>query len=68
MAGRGAPSFLKRQKEQKRAEKAQAKREAKRARRDSRTDAAANQDPVTEDGIFNDSAEPDTDADETSKD
>ena len=36
MPGRGAPTFLKRQKEQKRAERAQAKRDAKRARRESR--------------------------------
>ena len=36
MAGRGAATFLKRQKEQKRLAKAQAKREAKRARRENR--------------------------------
>ena len=68
MPGRGAPTFLKRQKELKRAAKAQAKREAKQARRDSRTEAAANQDPVAEDGIFPESTEHDPDADETSKD
>jgi len=36
MAGRGAPTFLKRQKELKRAQRAQEKRPAKQARRDSR--------------------------------
>jgi len=36
MAGRGAPTFLKRQKEQKRAERANAKRAAQQARRDER--------------------------------
>jgi len=36
MPGRGAPTFLKRQKEQKRAERAQAKRAAKQARRENR--------------------------------
>jgi hypothetical protein len=55
MAGRGAPSFLKRQKEQKRAEKAQAKREAKKARRDSRTEAEPSQNAIAEDGVFQDS-------------
>lgn len=52
MAGRGAPTFLKRQKELKRAEKAQAKREAKQARRDRRTEAEPVQDAVAEDGVF----------------
>ena len=52
MAGRGAPTFLKRQKEQRRAEKAQAKREAKKARREGRTDAAPNPDAVADDGVF----------------
>jgi len=52
MAGRGAPTFLKRQKELKRAEKAQAKREAKKARRDGRTEAEPNPDAVSEDGVF----------------
>jgi hypothetical protein len=36
MAGRGAPTFLKRQKEQKRAARALAKRAAKQARRENR--------------------------------
>ncbi|MGH2436799.1 MAG: hypothetical protein ACRDFA_07385 [bacterium] len=36
MAGRGAPTFVKRQKEQQRAARAMAKRAAKQARRDSR--------------------------------
>ncbi len=36
MAGRGNPSYLKRQKEQKRAERAQAKRAAQQARRELR--------------------------------
>lgn len=49
MAGRGAPTFLKRQKELKRAEKAQAKREAKKARRDGRTESDAVQDAVADD-------------------
>jgi len=40
MAGRGAPTFLKRQKEQNRLARAQAKREARQARRDSRAAAA----------------------------
>ena len=52
MAGRGAPTFLKRQKELKRAEKAQAKREAKKARRDGRSEAEPMQDVVAEDGVF----------------
>jgi len=52
MAGRGAPTFLKRQKELKRAEKAQAKREAKKARRDSRTETDPMLDAVAEDGVF----------------
>jgi hypothetical protein len=41
MAGRGAPSFLKRQKEQKRAARAVAKRAAQQARRDDRAARAA---------------------------
>jgi len=52
MAGRGAPTFLKRQKELKRAEKAQAKREAKKARRDGRTEAEPMHDAIAEDGVF----------------
>ena len=51
MAGRGAPTFLKRQKELKRAEKAQAKREAKQARRDRRTEPEPVQDAIAEDGV-----------------
>lgn len=39
MAGRGAPTFLKRQKELKRAQRAQDKRAAKQARRESRAAA-----------------------------
>ena len=46
MAGRGAPSFLKRQKEQKRAAKAVAKRASQQARRDDRAARAASGDPV----------------------
>lgn len=67
MAGRGAPTFLKRQKELKRTAKAQAKREAKQARRESRTDAAANPDEAAEDGMFQEPAEGDAAADETPK-
>lgn len=40
VAGRGAPTFLKRQKEQKRAARALAKREARQARRENRASAA----------------------------
>jgi len=40
MAGRGAPTFLKRQKEQKRTARAIAKRAAQQARRDSRAAGA----------------------------
>ena len=43
MAGRGAPTFLKRQKELKRAERAREKRAAKQARRDSRAAAKADE-------------------------
>ena len=39
MAGRGAPTFLKRQKEQQRIARAQAKRDAKQARRKIRAEA-----------------------------
>jgi hypothetical protein len=46
MAGRGAPSFLKRQKEQKRAAKAVAKRAAQQARRDDRAARAASGEPL----------------------
>jgi len=46
MAGRGAPSFLKRQKEQKRAARAVAKRAAQQARRDDRAARAVAGDPV----------------------
>jgi hypothetical protein len=46
MAGRGAPSFLKRQKEQKRAARAVAKRAAQQARRDDRAARAVSGDPV----------------------
>jgi hypothetical protein len=59
MAGRGGPTFLKRQKEMKRAAKAQAKREAKQARRDNRTESAANPDAVVDEGFFQESVEPD---------
>ena len=41
MAGRGNPSFLKRQKEQKRLERAQAKRAAQQARRELRAAGGA---------------------------
>jgi hypothetical protein len=48
MAGRGAPTFLKRQKELKRAERAQEKRAARQARRDSRAAARAEESHVEE--------------------
>jgi hypothetical protein len=47
MAGRGAPTFLKRQKEQNRMARAQAKREAKQAKRDRRA-AAKSEEPLDE--------------------
>ena len=68
MPGRGAPTFLKRQKEMKRAAKAHAKREAKQARRNSRTDAADEQVAAAEDEILQDSPQQDASADEASKD
>ena len=49
MAGRGAPTFLKRQKEQQRAARALAKRAAKQARRESR--AAAASDPALDEEL-----------------
>jgi hypothetical protein len=60
MAGRGGPTFLKRQKEVKRAAKAQAKREAKQARRDNRSEASANPDPNAGIEFFPESTEQDT--------
>ena len=54
MPGRGAPTFLKRQKEQKRAARAQAKRDAKQARRETRA-AEAKPDEPLDDAV---SAEP----------
>jgi hypothetical protein len=54
MPGRGAPTFLKRQKEQKRTARAIAKRAARQARRDSRA-AEAKPEQAVEEGI---SAEP----------
>ena len=47
MAGRQNMSFLKRQKEQKRAEKANAKRAARQARRDEKT-ANNNEEPINQ--------------------
>ena len=47
MAGRQNPSFLKRQKEQKRAEKANAKRAARQARRDQKA-AGNREEPIVE--------------------
>jgi hypothetical protein len=44
MAGRGAPTFLKRQKEQQRAARALAKRQAKQARRENRAGRGQDQD------------------------
>ena len=48
MPGRGAPTFLKRQKEQNRKARAQAKREAKQARRDNRAAAAKSDEALAE--------------------
>jgi hypothetical protein len=48
MAGRGAPTFLKRQKEQKRAARALAKRAAKQARRESRAQGNKSENGVDE--------------------
>ena len=47
MAGRKNPSFLKRQKEQKRAEKANAKRAARQARREEKA-AGNREEPIVE--------------------
>lgn len=57
MAGRGAPTFLKRQKELLRAQRAQEKRAAKQARRDSR--AAARLEPADVDEVSAETAEQD---------
>jgi hypothetical protein len=63
MAGRGAPTFLKRQKEQKRAARALAKREAKQARRADRA-AESKPDDVLEDVSSPDALEDTTQAPE----
>jgi len=68
MAGRGSPTFLKRQKEQKRAAKAAAKRAAQQARRDRKAARAKNpeafDDDVSEqDGVAEQTAEQDTSLD-----
>jgi len=57
MAGRAAPTFLKRQKEQKRVARALAKRAAKQARRENR--AAAESDPGLDEELAPESREPD---------
>jgi hypothetical protein len=49
MAGRGAPTFLKRQKEQQRAARALAKRSAKQARREARIADNTAEKPFDED-------------------
>jgi hypothetical protein len=64
MAGRGAPSFLKRQKEQKRAAKAVAKRAAQQARRDDRAARAANGEPLDDDFELLNGPQLDADGDE----
>jgi hypothetical protein len=46
MAGRGAPTFLKRQKEQQRAARALAKRAAKQARRENRKSESASDETI----------------------
>jgi hypothetical protein len=61
MAGRGGPSFLKRQKEQKRAARALEKRAAKQARRDSR--AAAETDEPRAEEVSAEPAEQDREPD-----
>jgi hypothetical protein len=48
IAGRGAPSFLKRQKEMNRAAKANAKRAAQQARRDQRAAGVLGESPLDE--------------------
>ena len=48
MAGRGAPSFLKRQKEMNRTAKANAKRAAQQARRDERAAGIRGESPLDE--------------------
>jgi len=48
MAGRGAPTFLKRQKEQQRAARASAKRAARQARRENRAAEARGETPEEE--------------------
>ncbi len=63
MAGRGAPSFLKRQKEQARAARALAKRQAKQARREDRA-AAGKQEDGIEDMVPLDAPNQDTDLDD----
>ncbi len=55
MPGRARPSFLKRQKEQKRAQRATEKRAAQQARRDRR---AAGLDPINDDGVLDGRDEP----------
>ena len=62
MPGRGAPTFLKRQKEQQRAARALAKRAAKQARRENRAAAKSEQEPddvISTEPVDQD-AEPDT--------
>ena len=56
MAGRGAPTFLKRQKEQNRAARAQAKRAAQQARRDERAAGVKEPDDAFE--LLNEPADP----------
>jgi hypothetical protein len=55
MAGRGPQTFLKRQKEQKRAARALAKREAKQARRNARSEEGSDK-PLDEFGSLDDFA------------
>jgi len=63
MAGRGAPTFLKRQKEQNRLARARAKREAKQARRENRAAAAKVEEPLDE--VVSEPTEQDAKPDDT---
>jgi hypothetical protein len=65
MAGRGAPTYLKRQKEQKRMERAAAKREARRARRDTKAAGRKGENPNEDFGHPGDDLEPLQDSDPT---
>ena len=67
MPGRGAPSFLKRQKEQQRVARANAKRAAKQARRDNRAAAAKAEEDIAE-GVPAEPTEQDSETEDPSSD